>query len=253
MNIDAPSSAHIPQLRSLWKEAFGDTDEFLDIFERTAFSADRCRCVTENGDVVAALYFFNCSYSGERIAYLYAVATAKKYRGRGICRALMEDTHQHLEMLGYRAAILVPGSKELFDFYRKMGYEICSHIGEIRCFAADNGTTVRQIDSSEYAKLRRQFLPKNGVVQEEANLEFLKEQAAFYTGDRFLLAARSGKDTVYGLELLGDNDIAPEIVHSLGYSKGVFRVPEGDKPFAMYYPLGDENIVPPSYFGLAFD
>ncbi len=252
MNIDSPSRAQIPALRSLWKEAFGDTDKFLDIFERTAFSPDRCRYVTQNGEVAAALYFFNCSCGGERIAYLYAVATAEKYRGRGICRALMEDTHRHLKALGYRAAILVPGSRELFEFYKKMGYEVCSYIGEIRCLASDDGIALRQIDASEYAELRRRFLPENGVVQEEENLNFLKEQAAFYAGNGFLLAAREEDGRLRGLELLGDKETAPAILRTLGYNEGVFRVPDGDKPFAMCYPLSDDRTLP-SYFGLAFD
>ena len=31
MTIDRPLPQQIPDLRRLWKEAFGDTDDFLDI------------------------------------------------------------------------------------------------------------------------------------------------------------------------------------------------------------------------------
>jgi hypothetical protein len=78
MNINAPTLDLIPALRGLWKEAFGDSDDFLDMFWRTAFSYDRCRCVTVDGEVAAALYWFDCECRGERVAYIYAVATAKK-------------------------------------------------------------------------------------------------------------------------------------------------------------------------------
>ena len=101
MTIDAPKPFHLPSLKALWKEAFGDTDAFLDTFEKSAFSYHRCRCVTDGDTGAAALYWFDCSYEEGRIAYLYAIATAKSHRGRGLCRALMEDTHKHLKKMGY--------------------------------------------------------------------------------------------------------------------------------------------------------
>ena len=102
MTIKQPAVDHIPALRLLWKEAFGDSDAFLDGFFRTGFDAARCRC-TE--DVAAALYWFDCTWKGKKLAYVYAVATAEASRCRGLCRMLMEDTHRHLETLGYAGAI----------------------------------------------------------------------------------------------------------------------------------------------------
>ena len=95
MNIDKPNPTQIPALRNLWKEAFGDTDAFLDTFFSTAFSEERCRLVTIEVDVAAALYWFDCLYMDQSAAYSYAVATATAYRGQGICHKLMADTSQH--------------------------------------------------------------------------------------------------------------------------------------------------------------
>jgi len=53
MLTDHPASHHIPQLRQLWKTAFGDTDAFLDSFFRTAFSPVRCRCILEEDRIAA--------------------------------------------------------------------------------------------------------------------------------------------------------------------------------------------------------
>lgn len=253
MNIDTPLNSRLPALRSLWHEAFGDTDEFLNTFFTTAFSANRCRCVTANDDVAAALYWFDCTHDDRRIAYIYAVATAKAYRGQGICHKLMDNTHQHLTGLGYEGAILVPGSKELFRLYEGMGYQTCSHIREFSCTAAAEDIQLRPIDTAEFAERRKKLLPKGGVLQENENLDFLQAQAKFYAGTDFLLAAREEEDSVCGVELLGDETAAPGIVRTLGYSKGKFRTPGEGSPFAMYYPLGNSKLPPPSYFGLAFD
>ena len=49
MIIKSPETRHIPQLRQLWKEAFGDTDDFLDVFFSVAFAPERSRCVILDG------------------------------------------------------------------------------------------------------------------------------------------------------------------------------------------------------------
>ena len=55
MTIKQPDSTQIPQLWDLWREAFGDSGEFLDAFFETAFSPERCLCATGNGQVIAAV------------------------------------------------------------------------------------------------------------------------------------------------------------------------------------------------------
>lgn len=253
MIIDTPNRSQIPELRSLWQEAFDDTEEVIDDFGRTAFHIDRCRCAVTDGKVVAALYWFDCLHMGRHIAYVYAVATAKAYRRQGIGHELMEDTHRHLVKLGYEGVILVPGSKELFRYYEGMGYRTCSTIREFSCDASVKEVSIRCIDTEEYAHLRRQMIPQGGVVQENENLDFLQTQDRLYAGPGFVLAAEKEGDRLSCVELLGDETKAPEIVSALGCVQGTFRVPGEGKPFAMYLPLTDCMLPAPAYFGLAFD
>lgn len=256
MTIDAPRQSQIPELRRLWQEAFGDTEEFLDAFGRTAFHAGRCRVAVTDSIVAAALYWFDCLHMGKPVAYLYAVATAEAYRGRGICHELMEDTHRHLAGQGYKGVILVPGSKELIRFYEGMEYRVCSTIREFTCIAAarnEESVSLRSIDKAEYAQLRKELLPEGGVVQENENLDFLQTQAQFYAGPGFVLAAKQDGDRLTGVELLGDKAKVPGIVRVLGCKQGMFRVPGEGRDFAVYRPLTDNMSPAPTYFGLAFD
>ncbi len=253
MKIDTPALIHIPALRALWREAFGDSEAFLDRFFEVAFSPDRCRAVFDCDTPAAALYWFNGAYEGGRVAYLYAIATAKAYRGRGICTALMENTHRHLATLGYTGAVLVPGTPSLFAFYEKMGYSVCGTVHEFCCSAEKEGVPIQKIDEKEYETLRKAFLPRGGIVQGKESIRFLHTEASFYTGDGFLLAAKKEDEHLHGIELLGDSAKAPFILRSLGCTEGCFRAPLGEKPFAMYCPLQDSSAPPPAYLGLAFD
>ena len=253
MIIDYPKIKDIPELIKLWKEAFGDSDKFLKTFFSTAFSAKRSRHITVDGITAAALYWFDCSYNGNNIAYVYAVATKKAYRGQGLCRILINDTHTILKSRGYAGAILVPGSKELFDFYNRLGYETCAYVNELKCIKSGKKLKVSKIGKTEYAKLRRQYLPSGSVVQEGENLDFLERYASFYAGHDFVLATQGEKDTMHGIELLGNISSAPDIVGTLGYKSGSFRVPGQEIPFAMYYHFEKSDTTVPTYFGLAFD
>lgn len=249
MIIDKPTDLHA--LRCLWKQAFGDSDSFLDSFFSVAYAPDRCRCLTLNGQLCAALYWFDCSFEEQTFAYLYAVATDKAYQGQGLCRALIEDTHRHLKELGYSGSILVPGSAELFSLYEKLGYHPFSRLNSFTC---QPGTPVdlRQIDATEYARLRRRFLPENSVIQEGPLLSFLQTQCSFYTGTDFVLCASLDADTLTVPELLGNCAAAPGITAALSAHTGHFRTPGDRYPFAMFHALSDLPKSP-GYFALALD
>lgn len=239
----------ITDLRCLWRQAFGDTEAFLDCFFLHGYAADRCRYLTAEGRLGAALYWFDCSCRGKKIAYLYAIATEESLRNQGLCRRLMEDTHNHLRSLGYAGAILVPGSKSLFSFYKKLGYITCCTVTE-KIAEAGSKVAITPVSAEEYAALRREFLPEGGVLQEGPTLDFLHCFARFYAGDGFVFAASLDGDQAIIHELLGSGNL-PGITAALGAKTGRFRTPGSDKPFAMYYPLSSAPM--PSYFGLALD
>ncbi len=251
MNIKSPEIIDIPALKVLWKEAFGDGDEFLNSFFQSAYSETRALIAEEKGEVLGVLYWFNCELRDEKIAYVYAVATAEKHRGKGVCHRIMEYAHKHLRDNGYKGVVLVPGEKSLFDFYEDMGYKVCSYIKEIECGSGGFSADIKEIDKERYAMLRRKYLPCNGVVQEGENIDFLDAQMNLYEGDGYVLAGRKTGDAFYGAEILGDMSHIKEIVKVMDCNKGIFRTVGEGRPFAMWYALSD--ITAPQYFGLAFD
>ncbi len=248
MTIKAPDD--ITGLWQLWQQAFGDTDEFLELFFTKGYAPERCRCIYDGDRPVAMLYWFNCRHRNRKLAYLYAVATDKDYRQQGLCRILMEDTHRLLEQQGYAGCVLVPGEPRLFDYYRRLGYETAGSIAEYTC-CAGVPVSLEKINACRYAALRAGYLPENGVVQEGAALQVLNGYNAFYAGDSFVLAAHQEKGMLTVCELLGEGD-GPGIVAALGCDRGTFRTPGQGRPFVMAHWF-DREMDSALYFGLALD
>ncbi len=251
MKIDFPTPAQGMALARLWQEAFGDTLEFIEGFFCTGYSPARCRCLTVDGQIAAALYWFETSCKNQRYAYIYAVATAKAFRGQGLCRKLMEDTHAHLTLRGYDGCLLVPQTEDLRQMYAKLGYQNCAAFREFTCGAAQSSVRLQRIDREEYALARRELLPEGGVIQEEENIAYQEMMTFFYRGADFLLAARREGKTLISPEILGNPNAAPGILKALDCTKGVFRTPGSEAQGAMFLPLS-KKAAAPTYFGLAF-
>ena len=238
-------------LKVLWGKAFGDSTEMIELFFEAAYAPEQCRYLEENGQITAALYWMDAEAYGQKLAYIYGVATDPDHRGKGLCRKLMGMTHADLAAQGYGGAILMPAKPGLRKMYASMGYQECSTIGSFDCQAGDT-VAVRSIDREEYASLRREYLPEGGVIQEGESLAYLQTYAQLYAGEDFLLAAVHEADGLFGVELLGNKAAAPGILKAMGYEQGTFRTPDGKIPFAMYLPL-TEHAKMPTYLGLAFD
>lgn len=251
MTVTQPLPDQLGHLRQLWKQAFGDSDAFLDGFFATGFSPDRCRCITWNDRVAAALYWFDCDWDGKKLAYIYAVATDETFRGKGFCRKLMEQTHRYLQDAGYRGAVLVPGSRSLFELYGKLGYRSFSPRLWREYTAGQEKAEIRALTPRQYGEKRQSLLPAGGIRQDEAALSYLSTFAGFFEGAGCLFCGGGEAEFAFQ-EFFGDLSAVPAILAALGANAG--RVPcagEGSA-HAMYLPL-TESEEQPSYFGLALN
>lgn len=252
MTVDYPKPAHIPGLRALWKEAFGDTDDFLDAFFDIGFSPRRCRCIANDDTVAAALYWFEVTCEGRRLAYLYAVATAASQRGRGLFTALLADTKKLLSEDGFDGILLVPETEALGRMYEKFGFCACTKSQRLTAAAGDTSIEVREIDAAEFTRLRRKLLPEGSVLQEGEMLDFLAAFCRFWAGEGWLAAGQVYDGKLACAELLGNANAAQGLLRALDVPSGTFRMPGGEEPFAWLLPLHG-GCVRPSYFAFALD
>lgn len=248
MIIDNPSPRHIPALRHIWQQAFGDSDRFLDAFFETGFSYDRCRCVFRENEPVAAVYLFDCQWQGKTIAYLYALAVEESHQKQGLSRLLLADTHAWLQQRGYSGAIMEPATESLMVYYERLGYRRFGGRSEQEFSAGELPAEAVQLGDLGYEQARDRLLPENAVRQAGAFTKMLHTQAEFYGCEDFVAAVSRSESRIY--EFLGDIRHIPGLLKQLNIKKAAVRLPQG-KPTAVYLSFSGEDI--PGYFGLPMD
>lgn len=237
-------------LQNLWREAFGDNERFIRYFFMFGHSIGRRTTAHIDGQLAGAMYWFKAYAHMHKYAYLYGIATAEKFRGQGVCRAMVERTLKGLQREGFQGACLVPESPELFGLYEKLGFRPCTTIRE---FTVEAGQPMlfRKIDRYEYLRLRHARLPAGGLQYNDPFMTYVAFCCDFYASPDFLLCAYREGDVLRVQEYFGDPALAPRITATLGAKTGIFRTPGTDKPFSMYYPITDAPW--PNYVGLPMD
>ena len=235
-------------LRSLWKMVFGDTDVFLDHFFSIAYSPERCSYYEQDGEAICALYWFDCAYEGGKLAYIYAVATHPDHRGKGLASRLMEETHSRLKSQGYAGAVLKP-AKGLFPFYARLGYETCGYVSRFTAEAAEDAAALEILSADAYANARQALLSQNMVAPGSEMMALLGTYARFYAFSGSILAIAPEEPVVF--EYLGDPNLAPVFLASLGIQSAQFQTFGGDIPYAMWRPLNSTKA--PGYLGISLE
>ncbi|MBR3754119.1 MAG: GNAT family N-acetyltransferase [Clostridia bacterium] len=106
----------------LWQEAFGDSEEYINFFLDTHKG---CTFVplTENGELVSALYLIDGTLCGINGFYLFAAATFKEHRSKGYMARLLKLAEETAKQKNKSFIALVPAEKSLFDYYSRFGYK----------------------------------------------------------------------------------------------------------------------------------
>lgn len=188
MRIRQAEEKDMPRIMEIWQEAFGDSQEEIEMFfrslkkeVRTYVAEEQYSCAEQHicaeqhspekncspegkcriaGQlcVLPALLF---SETGKKVpaAYLYAVATAKEFRNKGICTLLLKEIHKILKEEN-RISFLVPAEEGLLLFYEKRGFLPCftEELTEVspKCDTGeDTEKYITPIGAEEYITLRK--------------------------------------------------------------------------------------------------
>ena len=111
--------------KELWQTCFGDEEQFIDSFLIRYYSRRRMLSIERDGRMAAMLHLLPFESELGRTTYIYGVATAPEYRGRGLATELMREAMRLAGERGDNALFLIPtpGEEWLRDFYGGFGLE----------------------------------------------------------------------------------------------------------------------------------
>ncbi len=223
--ISFAKDEHKNGIIKLWSEAFGDTENVIISFLEN-ICKDNTVVYIKDERVVGMASILPVFCNNRKGRYVYAVATDKEYQGQGICKEIMSFIDDFAQKTGESFLILVPASKSLFDFYKKMGYNQTVYAPPKN----GNGQGI-EIDYKEYCKLRSTILREFDLIKwSEAALEFILSHGNAVKNQNGIAYFENGQ----AIEVLNPNVLAEEF----------------STPFALIKYIEDLRFEKP-YFGLA--
>ena len=156
----------LPGLTALWQEAFGDSPEAVSYFFKY-FPDCLSYVAEEDGMITSMVHALPQVLSPDcPAAYVYAVATLRSHRGKGLCRDLMAFAETDLQTRGFFCCVLTPGELGLFDYYERLGYQTAF---TRRRVPFPGGT---EIPLSRYLEKRERILHEPHMVYDSATLRY---------------------------------------------------------------------------------
>ena len=154
------SEDHRDGIIYLWQEAFGDEEGFINDFLDKMSYTENMLVYAENDEVLGMATMLPVFCENAKGRYIYAVATRKDMRGKGICNSVMKAVDDFIIRKNEKFAILVPAGESLFEFYGKMGYSQIVYKPDFPRAVKTAG----QCDALEYFKIRKKLFEGHNLI-----------------------------------------------------------------------------------------
>lgn len=124
--IGHPLHSDESSLRSIWREIFHDSEEFVDLFFRKMYS-EESTLVYRSGSEIAGMVFFpeyEFKFGSKRsnLGYMCGAATLPEFRNKGIMGQMINHSVEIMKERGYGYAALIPASDSLYGYYERFGF-----------------------------------------------------------------------------------------------------------------------------------
>jgi len=199
--IRQPRDSDLPELISLWQEAFGDAEEEAAFYFRLRHRHGNMLVMEKEGRIAGMLSMLPVTLTAKSFCipgrYVFAVATKKENRGQGISTALLDAAHEAMRREGTAVSLLVPADDGLYAFYRKRGYQTAFYLHEIILSAEEISPSpatgeVSLCGADEYFRIRSAAFTSSKLFAQwdRDALEFVRRSAEASGGA--LLRLRAG-------------------------------------------------------------
>lgn len=264
----------LPAMEALWQEAFGTEDNAKEIIEKFA-GITHAWVDEQEGQVASMLLTPPAQIGSHKGVYLCGLATAKKWRGKGLATGLLNRVAELLSQVGVEFIALIPENEALFSFYESRGYQRAFARRTLEKPLSRNLWSRAEFDSvpvHALGSLRTQFCPS--VVQFSADsltweltdlyargITVVSNENGygmyFREGDclRFVeLMANSDKAVTCLLEAAREREvIAERAVFSISDDSTLFLGEGRRSDYGMIRFLAEPFVLEGSYLGLGLD
>ena len=155
MEFRAIKETELPQAKALWKQAFEDSDTYIDFnFSR---NLDLSYSIGAFDGVFLACMLFMikknmaCTLNGKTVEvyFIVGVATDKTYQRQGIASKILEEANRFLFNLGVPAVYLYPFNHQ---FYKKQGYHTVSWMKKVKLEKSSAAEPDKGFELKHYTK-----------------------------------------------------------------------------------------------------
>lgn len=225
-------------LKALWHEAFGEDYDSIDLFFETLYAPENALIAENEETLLSALYLLEGEMTLDEgksvpVDYVFAAATALRYRRRGIMRTLLDFAAETSEKRGKAALCLLPGETSLEAYYRTCGF--CAYFtAREQIFPyMEPGASILENEpetTSELNMIRNRFLENSS-----GNILFPEHHANFASRYQHFVSVCGGYALV--CDLLGERRVISEFFVSPEHFDALFskiceRFPA--KEYALY-------------------
>lgn len=175
MKIRCAENKDISELKKIWKVCFGDSDEYIDNFFNCLFNAQNTIVAEVNNRVAGVTYMIPAKLKERDFMYGYAIGVLPEFRGRSICKQMLDFVRQLAETKGFIFG-LHPANKKLEEFYKRIGLKPMYNLKEVilKCDSTDTKFEISDITSDEIVKMRKNAFA-NLVEWDENIIDFIKK------------------------------------------------------------------------------
>lgn len=175
-------------IHEMWKQCFGDSDEFIDFYMEKRMNELNMLVIYRDGKAVSMASFLPADIQTQigniEGYYVYAVATLPEYQGQGLSSRILQFAQEHWQ----KPLILSPAEPDLRIFYAKRGFQpvydkkFYSLQPCKECEAPE--VEIKPATAKEYKKIRDEKWQGAGYVAWlEEDIAYAMEHAAFQQGE----------------------------------------------------------------------
>lgn len=183
-DVVSASLADRPDVERLWIDVFGDTPEYVKLFIDAHFDPDSFLLIRRGGELAAMCALLKTEFVAGGVPasarYVYALATAPKWRGRGLASRIIDKAQ---EISGV-PLILLPGTDGLRPFYSRRGFADAFAREEWSVERDDSAAraSFRPADARLLVRRRENMMAGDYVKWDEEAVAFAMSLCAFLGG-----------------------------------------------------------------------